>query len=106
MNHCKVALSNLIASDRVMNSDNTFQAFSDGVLNFFNHYTALMTIHPPVVIMKRYKCILLKSSFSRSTFNTRGEAGPKIMAYKLGEYLKCYYSTYNGPVSPRHNCSS
>ena len=54
MNHCKVALSNLIASDRVTNSDNPFQAFSDGVLNFFNHYC----LDDHSVIMKRYKCIL------------------------------------------------
>ena len=38
MNNCKGALSNLIASERVLESDNPYEAFSEGVLNFVRHY--------------------------------------------------------------------
>ena len=35
---CKVALSNLIASDTVYDSDDPYAAFSEGIINFLHHY--------------------------------------------------------------------
>ena len=35
---CKAALNNLISSDAIQKSDNPFQAFSEGILNFHAHY--------------------------------------------------------------------
>jgi len=38
LNHCKTSLSNLIASDKVQSSDDVLETFSEGILNFINHY--------------------------------------------------------------------
>ena len=38
LTHCKAALSNLIASERVESADDPLTAFSDGILNFIGHY--------------------------------------------------------------------
>ena len=38
MGSCKTALNNIIASDRVHESDNPYSAFSEGILNFYSHY--------------------------------------------------------------------
>ena len=38
INSCKAALNNLIASDHVCDSEDPYQAFSDGILNFYSHY--------------------------------------------------------------------
>ena len=38
LNHCKAALSNLIASDRLQLAEDPYQSFSDGITNFFSHY--------------------------------------------------------------------
>ena len=35
---CKTALNNLIASERVYDSDDPYSSFSEGILNFFPHY--------------------------------------------------------------------
>ena len=35
---CKSALNNLIASEKVYDSEDPFSAFSDGILNFHSHY--------------------------------------------------------------------
>ncbi len=38
LTHCKAALSNVIASDVVQQSDNPFKEFADGIRNFVQHY--------------------------------------------------------------------
>ncbi len=38
MNSCKTALNNLITSDRVSGSEDPYEAFSEGILNFHAHY--------------------------------------------------------------------
>ena len=38
LNNCKAVLNNLIASEQVNKSANPFQAFSEGVTNFVQHY--------------------------------------------------------------------
>ena len=35
---CKAALSNLIASEHVQQSDNPYKDFTDGIINFISHY--------------------------------------------------------------------
>ena len=36
--HCKAALSNLIASDEVHESEDPLISFSEGIVNFHSHY--------------------------------------------------------------------
>ncbi len=38
LNSCKAALNNLISSDKIQNSANPYNDFSDGLLNFHPHY--------------------------------------------------------------------
>ena len=38
LNHCKSALSNLISSDKVQESDDPLKSFSKAILNFYSHY--------------------------------------------------------------------
>ena len=38
LNYCKAVVSNLIALERVNQSANPIEAFSDGVTNFVQHY--------------------------------------------------------------------
>ena len=35
---CKAALNNLIACDKVYESEDPYSAFSEGILNFYSHY--------------------------------------------------------------------
>lgn len=38
LGHCKAALSNLISSDKLQQSDDSLEAFSEAILNFHSHY--------------------------------------------------------------------
>ena len=38
MNSCKTALSNLISSERILESNDPYSAFSSANLNFHKHY--------------------------------------------------------------------
>lgn len=38
LNSCKTALRNLIASDQMVESEDPYPLFSEGVLNFYQHY--------------------------------------------------------------------
>ena len=38
LSSCKAALSNLLSSDRIKQSDDPFTAFSCAVMNFYRHY--------------------------------------------------------------------
>ena len=49
LTHCKAALSNLIASERVESADDPLTAFSDGILNFIGW----MTVDHHGVAMRR-----------------------------------------------------
>ena len=35
---CKIALNNLISSDKIQGSDTPYEDFKEGLLNFHNHY--------------------------------------------------------------------
>ena len=38
LGHCKSALSNLISSEEVQESDDPLKSFSEAILNFHSHY--------------------------------------------------------------------
>ena len=38
LSSCKAALSNLLSSDRIKQSDDPFTAFSSAIVNFYSHY--------------------------------------------------------------------
>ncbi len=40
INSCKAALKNMIACERVLEAENPYTAFSEGILNFHAHYCA------------------------------------------------------------------
>ena len=39
LGHCKSALSNLISSEEVQESDDPLKSFSEAILNFHSHYS-------------------------------------------------------------------
>ena len=38
LGHCKAALSNLIASDQIQESNDPLKSFSEAIVNFYFHY--------------------------------------------------------------------
>ncbi len=61
LTHCKAALSNVIASDIVQQSDNPFKEFTDGIQNFVQHYCRDSLAyswchHPKVTHNQTFEC--------------------------------------------------
>ena len=68
LNHCKAALHNLIASERVQQLSNPLEAFSEGVTNLISFNTTVTTPH--VFLVSSYQGKLkIKKSYSVSRVN-------------------------------------